>query len=395
MMLRHLWAFLKWLVIILLLLALCAYLFLTFSPTFGGQPDAQSQKRIVDSSHFNGEIFKNLIPTKMDTSSDKSPSMASVLYRLVSPEANKNPTAALQTIALNLKNQPLQNGQLVWLGHSSVLFRSDDLTIMTDPVFNRASPIPLGGKAFAMTNTPTIDDMPKIDVVIISHDHYDHLDHHAIQDLNDKVGHFYVPLGVKAHLQRWGVPNEKITEMDWYDEVQLKNIRLIFTPSRHFSGRTFERNTTLWGSWVVKSPNLSLYFSGDGGYSPEFAKIGQQFGPFDIALVEDGAYNQDWAQIHMFPEQSVQAAVDLNAKAMLPIHWGKFDLSLHQWRDPIERVQKAIAKTSVTLTTPMIGEVFSIQALPQHEWWKSPYATDHQTTAKNTSKSTTKTTATP
>lgn len=373
-MLRQLWLLMKWLIIILVILIVLAYLFLRFAPTFGGQPDAKSQQKIEASKHFNGEVFKNLIETKNDTSTAESPSLASTLYQLVYPPAEKNPTDILVTRALNLHQQPLQNGQLVWLGHSSVLFRTDDLTIMTDPVFNRASPIPIGGKAFAMVHTPKIDDMPKIDAVIISHDHYDHLDHQAIQDLNEKLGHFYVPLGIKAHLQRWGVSDAKITEMDWYEEVMLKNTHLVFTPSRHFSGRKFERNRTLWGSWVVKSPNLSLYFSGDGGYSPEFAKIGEQFGPFDIALMEDGAYNQAWAQIHIFPEQSVQAAVDLNAKAMLPIHWGKFDLALHEWRDPIERAQKAIANTTITLTTPMIGEVFSIQNLPQSEWWKSPYA---------------------
>ena len=372
--LKKLWLFIKWLMIVILILLLCAYLFLTFAPTFGGKPDAKTQEKISASKYFNGEIFKNLVPTKIDTTSEASPSLLSVLYRLVNPEANKNPTDQLVTQKLNLHQQPLDNDQLVWLGHSSVLFRTDDLTIMTDPVFHRASPVPIGGKAFAMQHTPQIDDMPKIDAVIISHDHYDHLDHRAIQKLNEKVAHFYVPLGIKAHLQRWGVSDEKITEMDWYEEIQLNNTRVVFTPSRHFSGRALDRNKTLWGSWVVKSPNMSLYFSGDGGYSPEFAKIGEQFGPFDIALMEDGAYNADWAQIHMFPEQSVQAAVDLNAKAILPIHWGKFDLSLHQWRDPIERAQKAIEDKPVTLTTPMIGEVFSIQDLPQSEWWKSPYA---------------------
>lgn len=375
-MLHTLFVIVKWLAIIIILLAIAIVAFLQFAPTFGGKPDAQSQTRIANSPHFDGDVFVNLVPTQTSTRSANSPSMASTLWGLVSPPADKNPSEPLLTRDFSYQNQPMSDGSMVWLGHSTVLFRTAGKTIVTDPVFHRASPVPLGGKAFEMTDAPSMDDLPEqIDAVLISHDHYDHLDHLAIQKLDDKVNHFYVPLGVKAHLQRWGIADEKITEMDWYDEQTLGDVQLVFTPSRHFSGRKLTgQMTTLWGSWVVKSPALSLYFSGDGGYSPEFAKIGERFGPFDIALMEDGAYNEDWAEIHMFPEQSAQAAVDLNANALLPVHWSKFDLARHEWRDPIRRIHQAVQSTDVTLTTPRIGQVFTLQSLPQSQWWESPYS---------------------
>ena len=185
------------------------------------------------------------------------------------------------------------------------------------------------------------------------------------------MGHYYVPLGVKAHLQRWGIADEKITEMDWFEAATLGDIRLTLAPARHFSGRNFiNRNRTLWGSWVVQSPAYRLFYNGDSGYGAHFADIGKRFGPFDIVLMENGAYNSHWANIHMKPEQSVQAAVDVGAQTVLPIHWAKFDLSSHTWQEPIERFRKAAAKTPLTVATPYIGEVFDYREPPQRTWWQ-------------------------
>lgn len=360
----------KWLFISLLVCTLLISAFVNFAPTFGGKPDASSQAKIASSSNFNGEVFENLYPTQVETRTATSPSLMDTLMSLLNPAKNKNPQQPLISKTLNAKQ--LTNGDFVWLGHSTVLFKTNGKTIITDPIFHRASPIPLGGKAFAMQNPTSIDDLPPLDAVLISHDHYDHLDHLAIQKLAKKVQQFYVPLGIKGHLQHWGVSDDKITELDWYEFAKLGEVTLTLTPSRHFSGRGLtNRFSTLWGSWVVQSPSLSVYFSGDGGYSPEFKKIGQQFGGFDIAFMEDGAYNDDWAQIHMSPEQAAQAAADLNAKVLLPVHWGKFDLARHQWKDPIERISTAAKVQGVQLATPIIGEPFRLATTPTTTWWKA------------------------
>ncbi|WP_338412735.1 exodeoxyribonuclease VII large subunit [Psychrobacter raelei] len=219
------------------------------------------------------------------------------------------------------------------------------------------------------------------------HDHYDHLDHKAIKQLAHKVGHFYVPLGVKAHLILWGVAADNISEYDWYESASITGgaslskdeITLTFAPTRHFSGRRLTgQNTSLWGSWAVQSQQLSVYFSGDGGYSEEFAKIGERFGGFDVAFIEDGAYNQSWRNVHMMPEESAQAGIDVQAKVVLPIHWGKFDLSVHHWREPVRRLKLAFdnynstqpAKHRIKVATPRIGQVFTLDTLPTAPWWE-------------------------
>ena len=182
---------------------------------------------------------------------------------------------------------------------------------------------------------------------------------------------FRDPFRFAAHLQRWGVAADKITELDWYDSERLLKINFTLTPARHFSGRSLtNRFSTLWGSWVVKSESLSVYFSGDGGYYEEFKKIGEQFGPFDIAFIENGAYNPGWAQIHMMPEQSVQASVDLRARIFFPIHWSKFDLSVHPWDEPAKRAAVHAEKLGVTMASPLIGEIFSPGDAPQERWWE-------------------------
>lgn len=265
-----------------------------------------------------------------------------------------------------------KNGDFVWFGHSTVLMKTDSVTVLADPVFYNASPVPMTVKPFPMQTVHTIDDLPEIDVVIISHDHYDHLDYKAIQELDEKVSRFLVPLGVKAHLLHWGVNAEKITEMDWYENTQYQSVEFVFTPSRHFSGRGItNRSSTLWGSWVVNSSSANIFFSGDSGYFDEFKKIGERYGPFDIAFVEDGAYSVNWSQIHLMPEESVQVGIDLGTKVYFPIHWGKFDLSTHVWTEPIERAKKEAEKHNLSVATPIIGEVFTATDYSKSTWWRS------------------------
>lgn len=366
----------KYLIYILIAIAIVIFIFLKVSPAFGGTPDKEAQKTIEDSQNFIEGKFQNI---KTNYTNFRSSEKKATFKDWFSPPKDKNPIKPLPTI--KFKGKDLIEGKFVWLGHSTLLMNTEGLIVMTDPVFNRASPLPsfnsnsksnfFNGKPFEFENPILIDDLPKVDVVIISHDHYDHLDSKAIKDLSDLVDYFIVPLGVGAHLERWGVNKNKINELDWYESNNYKDIEFTFAPSLHFSGRgVFNGNSTLWGSWIVKSKSLSAYFSGDGGYSETFKKLGEEYGPFDIAFIENGAYNVDWSNVHMYPDEAVQASIDLNAEILFPIHWSKFDLSIHPWDEPIIRITKEAAKKNVNLATPMIGEVFELNAIPKKSWWE-------------------------
>lgn len=364
-MFKLLWRFTKSLILLLLVFIMSIALFIQFAPVFGGDPDEQSLRKMNASINYDGENFNNLVPTMVQTPTDESFSLLDFFKTPI----GKNPDQALPSKYFD-KNQFI-NGDFVWFGHSTVLMKTDGITILTDPVFYSASPVSFAIKPFAMQAENTINELPDIDVVLISHDHYDHLDYQAIQEINFKVEKYIVPLGIKSHLQRWGVADHKIEELDWYQDSTFASVQFTLTPSRHFSGRGItNRYSTLWGSWVIKSSALNLFFSGDSGYFNEFKKIGDKFGPFDIAFLEDGAYNSAWNQIHMYPEQSVQASIDLKAKVFFPIHWGKFDLSVHKWTDPIIRAKKKAQLVNVNVATPLIGEVFTVNNYPSNEWWE-------------------------
>lgn len=349
--------------------ALLGFAYYRLHPVFGGQPDEASLARIRASKAYDGAQFTNLEPTPLFTG-DEQPSVFMALLKFVKPTPHKNPAQPLPTVPLNLSQ--LKNGSIAWLGHSSVLFQMGDLVFLTDPVFHNASPLPLTGRPFAMTHAPAVAGLPAIDAVLISHDHYDHLDYRAIQEIDSRTKRFFVPLGVKAHLQRWGVASRKITELDWHEQVHLGQTAIIFVPARHFSGRTLRRNTTLWGGYVIKSPGMSLYFSADSGYGKHFLDIISKYAPFDFVMIENGAYNSKWALIHETPEQAAQAARDVKAMKVMPIHWGKFDLSDHPWKEPIERFLRAAQLHSLDVATPRIGQVFQMgQPLPKEKWRES------------------------
>ncbi|NVK74386.1 MAG: MBL fold metallo-hydrolase [Oceanospirillaceae bacterium] len=262
---------------------------------------------------------------------------------------------------------------LVKLGHSSILLKMYGKYWLIDPVFSdRASPFQfIGPKRF---HQPPIrlEDLPPIDKVLISHNHYDHLDKASIKVLRDKAQEFLVPKGVDGDLLDWGVEANKITTFDWWQEHQTAQGLVAFTPTQHFSGRGMgDGNATLWGGWVIKTPHESLFFSGDSGYFSGFKETGDKYGPFDLTMIEAGAYDKDWADIHMKPEESVQANIDLQGKTMMPIHNGTFDLAFHTWHDPFERVVAEAKARNVTLSTPEFGRIFSIQDLPPlTPWWQ-------------------------
>lgn len=267
---------------------------------------------------------------------------------------------------------------MTWLGHSAVLLSIDNKKLLVDPMLSPiASPVSLVGidryrySSDIMLNI--FDEMPLIDAVFISHDHYDHLDYQSIVKLNSKVSHFFVPLGVSAHLIRWGVPKEKITELNWWDEKDYQGLTVALTPSRHFSGRgVLNSNTTLWGGWVILGKDTRLYTSGDGGYGPHFKEVGNKYGAFDINLIDGGQYDRRWAEIHATPEQAVQANLDVKGKNMMLMHWGAFTLANHSWKEPVERALKEAQKAGVNLITPQIGQTVMLDSdlhTPPTSWW--------------------------
>ncbi len=360
-----------WFLACLIVLAISIIVYTQIDPVFGGSPNRASMKKIEASKNFDGEIFINSEKTAMmhyqeDTLAwfQENDGFLGQLF----PGKDKNPQKKL--LSTKFDKHSFNSGSFAWLGHSTLLMNVDNKHIIIDPVFYKASPIFLGGKPFVFQNTTTISDLPKIDYVLITHDHYDHLDAEAIQEMKSLVTTFLVPLGIKAHLLKWGVEDEKIIEFDWYEKFNERSISFIFTPSRHFSGRgILGRNTTLWGGWIIKGNTQNIYASGDSGYTKEFAVIGEKYGPFDIAFLESGAYNSEWSQIHMFPEQSVQAGIDLNAKILFPIHWGKFDLSYHNWKEPIQRFTQYSIQKQQKIITPLVGETFNLTETYQTKWW--------------------------
>jgi L-ascorbate metabolism protein UlaG (beta-lactamase superfamily) len=259
------------------------------------------------------------------------------------------------------------------LGHSTILLKLRGRFFITDPVFaERASPVQWAGPQRFHAAPLGLDELPPLAAVILSHDHFDHLDEQAIRRLAPRTGFFLAPLGVGDLLIEWGVPAEKVRQLDWWQETEVEGVRFIATPAQHFSGRgLFDSNRTLWASWVMVDEQLRLFFSGDTGYFDGFRQIGERFGPFDLTLIETGAYNVAWPNVHMQPEQSLQAHLDLKGRWLLPIHNGTFDLSTHGWQEPFERILALTAQAQVRLSTPQMGERVSLDSPHAGQnWWQ-------------------------
>lgn len=256
------------------------------------------------------------------------------------------------------------DGTVYRLGHSTVLMKLNGAFWLTDPIFSRrASPLRFFGPARFHAPPISIDELPPIKGVIISHDHYDHLDHDSIMQLAGKVDCFLTPLGVGDMLIDWGVSAAKVRQLDWWQETEVAGVRLAATPAQHFSGRgLFDRNRTQWASWVILAPGQRVFFSGDSGYFDGFRKIGETYGPFDLTMLETGAYDVNWPGVHMQPEESIQAHIDLKGRRLLPIHNGTFDLSMHSWHDPFDRVVALGEVRHVPVLTPEMGEPVSMHS---------------------------------
>ena len=346
---------------------------MTWSPQFGGKVRKTDLEKFSQSPYWNGEKFVNLIPTEMHITLKTLPKL---LKDNFSDRWKRSPSEPLKIEPYHASDfESGDEPRFIWYGHSVALFRMKDSNFLIDPMFGPdAAPIaPFSSARFSENTLEIIDDLPSLDAVFLTHDHYDHLDYDSIQRLIPKVKRWVVALGVSRHLERWGVNREHIEEMDWWDETTLGDIGVIFTPSRHFSGRgAFDRAKSLWGGWVFRTGKFSVYWSGDGGYGPHFKEIGQRFGPFDWGFMECGQYNENWHAIHMYPEESIQAALDAGVKVATPVHWGGFSLALHSWKDPVKRFYNSAKSMNLDIVTPRLGEMVKMTDKPkQLSWWLS------------------------
>lgn len=283
------------------------------------------------------------------------------------------PARAVPAVKIDLKALDPQQDTLVWLGHSSFFVQMAGRRMLVDPVFKPyAGPASFAGRAFDGTNLYTANDMPELDLLLITHDHWDHLDFETVTALESKTRRVLVPLGVGAHFQRWGYAREKVHEADWYETIALgDDLAIHLVPARHYSGRGLTRNKTLWTGFVLESGKLRVLLSGDTGYGPHFKEIGKRFGNFDLVALDMGQYDPRWPTIHMSPEEAAQAAQELNAKALLPAHVGRFSMARHAWDEPFERISAESRNKSYRLLTPRIGEAMHLgdAGQPFSPWW--------------------------
>lgn len=338
---------------------------------FGALPTAEDREQYNKLPYYNNGQFQNLSKTPQFAPGSN---VLRVIRDSLKKQSNRAPRSPLPFHLSFPERHMGPMPKVTWFGHSSYLLQVDGLNLLVDPVFSRRASFTqaIGPSSFPLDTPFQLGQLPSIDYLLLTHDHYDHLDFATITELKERVQHFYAPLGVAAHLRRWGVAPEQITQMAWWQSTTIANkLTLIATPSRHFSGRWVKRNQSLWASFVLHSGSFRLYLGGDSGYDEHFKKIGEQYGPFDMAVLENGQYNRHWPFIHMHPEETAQAAVDLGARVLLPVHWGKFSLAMHAWDEPVNRVIKRAAALRQPVVVPYLGEAVEIgSAYPLREWWR-------------------------
>lgn len=361
---------------LLIILVVISALFLTpflfmRQEKFGKLPKAERKKRILNSPNYKDGKFQNLSFT---------PDLAEgVTYTQILKEfffnrsKRSKPLGILPGIKTNLLQLNINEQVLVWMGHSSYFIQVDGKRILVDPVLSgSASPISITTKSFRGSDRYGAADIPEIDILFLSHDHWDHLDHKTILALKPKIKKIITGLGTAQHLEHWGINSSIIHELDWYDVLPLADqFKVIAQPARHFSGRGFKRNQALWLSFVLETPTQKIFLGGDSGFDTHFKSIGESHGPFDLAILECGQYNAHWRYIHMMPEELIEAALALKAKKILPVHWAKFSLALHAWDDPIKRFSASADKNNIAYLHPMIGELVDLNSSDQQftKWW--------------------------
>ena len=359
------------LLILIGLLILSVFLFLNQNK-FGKAPDQKRMKKYALLFNYKNGKFQNLSETPELTNGH---SMIGVMYDYFFKKSKRiKPSDVIPSVKLDLLNIPLDSQILVWFGHSSYFMQIDGKRILVDPVFSgNASPISGTNRAFPGTDRYSVRDLPTIDYLFITHDHYDHLDYPTILELLPKVKKVICGLGVGAHLEYWGYAPDLLHEMNWYESIALDSGFTAFCePAMHFSGRSFSRNNTLWASFLLQTPNRKIYIGGDSGYDTHFADIGKRHGPIDLAILDNGQYDLAWQNIHNLPEEVLKAAHDLQARCVFPVHSSKFVMANHPWDEPLQRITALNATLNVPLMTPIIGEMVNLNDTNRifKKWWK-------------------------
>lgn len=352
--------------IVIVIILLLVFLFLKLWVPFGGSVSKEDRINYLSrASNYKNEKFYNQKEFKKIHSSGEN--------NFISKKADV-PIDEIPTMRPSfLSNPSISELDVTWLGHSSLLLQMQGMNILIDPVFSSCtSPISFIGPSRFSKLPIEINALPNIDIVVISHDHYDHLDYETIKAIDKKVNKYIVPLGVEKHLERWDVDNKKIINMVWWEEVEINGLTIACTPARHYSSRTFvfDGNSTLWASWVFANQYYKVFESGDTGYDKHFREIYDKYGEFDIAMLDSGQYDYKWRDTHMTPEQAVQAGIDLRAKVIMPIHWGAYKLANHPWDDPVERFSKEAEKQNLKYITPRIGQTITYESdMSTDKWW--------------------------
>ncbi|MDR3153983.1 MAG: MBL fold metallo-hydrolase [Deltaproteobacteria bacterium] len=338
------------------------------SERFGALPEGERLARIERSPNWRDGSFRNLEPARTGRESENRRGMLDFFFR-GGRTAPRNPLPVADT---DLRS--LAEGEFVWFGHSTFLFVLGGKTFLVDPVFGGSvSPVPFAVKTYRTDRSYGTGELPDIDYILLSHDHHDHVDHVTLKSLMPRAGKVICGLGIGAHLERWGYPPEMILEGDWGEAFEPeKDVRITLETARHFSGRGLAWNRSLWASFVVEAGGRRVFYSGDGGYGSHFARLGEKWGGFDLAFLEDGQYDLAWKDIHLAPEETVQAALDLGAEAAVPVHNSRYSISYHDWDDPLVRVRDAARGRGVNLMTPLMGERVKISAQDRifPAWWE-------------------------
>ena len=352
----------------------------------GGEPDEARRARMHASPQWRGDRFGN-VRVRVD-----GPPSEMMRRWFFGGSPHASPDAPLPVVArarADYDVAPASGLRVTWLGHSTLLVEVDGARVLVDPVWGeRASPFSFAGPRRWYAPPLPLDQLPPIDVVVISHDHYDHLDAPTVRALAASGTTWAVPLGVGAHLEAWGVPSSSIRELDWWEETTVGPLALTATPARHFSGRWVDdADRTLWSGWAIVGPRHRVYYSGDTALFDELQDVGARLGPFDLTMIEVGAYDALWADVHMGPEQAVRAHALVGGAVFLPVHWGLFDLALHGWTEPIERVLVAAAQHGVRVAAPRPGDRVEPAAVvgPPARWWPAvPWRTVDEAPAWST-----------
>lgn len=338
-------------------------------PKFGKIPQGERLAKIKKSPNFRNGIFHNLnVTPQLAEDARFTEMMKNMIF-----SKGRKPNQKIPSIKTDLKKLPADKNLLVWFGHSSYFMQLDGRKFLVDPVFSgNASPFSFSIKAFNGTDIYTTDDIPEIDYLIITHDHWDHLDYKTIKALTPKLNKVITGLGNGEHLEYWGFKKDQLIEKDWYESELLEaGFKITITPARHFSGRGFKHKRTLWASLVLETPTQKIFIGGDGGYDEHFSEIGDRFGVFDLAILENGQYNKNWKYIHMSPAETLQAAVDLKTKRLFPVHNSKFALAYHTWDEPLKNITLLNKNVNIPLVTPRIGEPVLLTDTLQKfsQWW--------------------------